>query len=81
ILLLPIYYAVKNVLTELHRVGKWKIGWERFFQVSFTELMIGLMLLVGEGKEPTSISGWIMAYLLYLLATSIFVSISKDVQI
>ncbi len=34
VLLIPIYYAVRNVLTELPKGGKWKIRWERFFQAA-----------------------------------------------
>jgi len=80
VLLLPIYYAVRNVRTELPKGGKWKIRWEIFFQAAFAELILGIMFLLSAGEAPASISVWIMAYLLYMLSTSLCISISKAVQ-
>ena len=81
-LLLPIYYAVKNVLTELPKGGNWKVCWERFFQVIFVELIVVIMFVIQIAQIDQSIliSVWMMAYLLYLISTSLCISISKDNQ-
>lgn len=78
ILLLPIYYAVRNMLTELQKGGKWKIRWEMFFQAAFTELVIGIIFLLAASEEPASITVWIIAFLLYMLFTSLCISVSKE---
>jgi len=79
ILLLPIYYAIRNVWRELPKGGNWKMRWERFFQVIFIELIVGIMLVVAQSEQPASIPWLIMVYLLYMLSTSLCISISKDI--
>lgn len=80
VLLIPVYYAVRNMRTELPKGGKWKICWERFFQAAFTELIVGIMLLLALNEDPALISVWIMAYILYMLSTSLFISIIRNIQ-
>lgn len=80
ILLLPIYYAIKNAWMELPKDGKWKVNWERFFKVIFVELIVGIILAVAQSEQLASISWLIMAYFLYMLSTSLFISITKDIQ-
>ncbi len=80
ILVLPIYYAIRNVWMELPKGGTWKVRRERFFKVIFVELIVGMMLVVAQNEQPGSISWLIMAYLLYMLFTSLCISISKDIH-
>lgn len=80
VLLLPIYYAIRNVRMELPKGGKWKVRWESFLQVTVIELIVGIMFVVAASKQPAAISVWIIAYLLYMLSTSLCISILKDVH-
>ncbi len=79
-LLLPVYYAIRNVWAELPKVGQWKVRWERFFQVIFVELIVFIMFVVAQYEQPASVPLWILAYLLYMLSTSLCISISKDIS-
>jgi hypothetical protein len=74
---IPLYYAVRNTAMEIKKTGRWVIRWDKFFQVAVAEFVVSIIVVLSAGEEPAVIPMWVAACLLYILSTSLGISIAK----
>lgn len=78
ILLLPLYFAVRNLVHQRRADGDWTMRWPKFWEAIILELMIiGIPASVGLISEPDRGILILLGIALYIILTAVAYSVTK----
>lgn len=79
LILVPVYYAGKNITAQIRTIGNWSMRWNRFAEVVIIQTVLGiaLALTMMDSVKDKYQDTVLLAFLLYSIFVAITIGIAK----